>query len=162
MNKAWLKDWPWETITAINSGPSKEKNALHKPTSEGHEPARKLWEDSLFNSWLLHSLSRLALNLSATADPPQLTHPTLLLRYQPIESGHCPGINGLGPHRIGRNKLQGAGPVPAHQIVRGLNPDYLAGRSIHAQLNALTIVCHFGGRQLRGRCTGPLQSECHQ
>src|SRR5260370_33503333 len=46
MNKAWLRDWPWETITAINSGLCKEKNALHKPTSEGHEPARKLWEDS--------------------------------------------------------------------------------------------------------------------
>ena len=46
MNKAWLRDWPWGTITAINSGLCKEKNALHKPTSEGHEPARKLWEDS--------------------------------------------------------------------------------------------------------------------
>jgi len=45
MNKAWLRDWPWETITAINSGLCKEKNALHKPT-EGHELARKLWEDS--------------------------------------------------------------------------------------------------------------------
>ena len=32
MNKAWLRDWPWETITAINSGLCKEKNALHKPT----------------------------------------------------------------------------------------------------------------------------------
>ena len=46
MNKAWLRDWPWETIIAINSGLCKEKNALHKPTSEGHDPARKLWEDS--------------------------------------------------------------------------------------------------------------------
>ena len=43
MNKAWLRDWPWETITAINSGLCKKKNALHKPTSEGHELARKLW-----------------------------------------------------------------------------------------------------------------------
>jgi len=46
MNKVWLRDWPWETITAINPGLCKEKNALHKPTSEGHETARKLWEDS--------------------------------------------------------------------------------------------------------------------
>ena len=46
MNKAWLRDWPWETITAINSGLCKEKKALHKPASEGHEPARQLWEGS--------------------------------------------------------------------------------------------------------------------
>jgi hypothetical protein len=44
--KAWLKDWPWETVAAINSGLCKEKNALHKPTSEGHELARKLWEET--------------------------------------------------------------------------------------------------------------------
>jgi len=46
MNKAWLRDWPWATITAINLGLCKAKNALHRPTSEGHEPARTLWEDS--------------------------------------------------------------------------------------------------------------------
>src|SRR2546423_489797 len=46
MRKAWLRDWPWKTVTAINLGLCKEKNALHKPTSEGHEPARKLWEQS--------------------------------------------------------------------------------------------------------------------
>ncbi len=46
MNKAWLRDWPWETITAINLALCKEKNALHKPTSEGHELARTLWENS--------------------------------------------------------------------------------------------------------------------
>ena len=46
MNRAWLKDWPWSTVTAINSALCKEKKALHKATSEGHEPARKLWEDS--------------------------------------------------------------------------------------------------------------------
>jgi hypothetical protein len=46
MTRVWLRDWPWETISAINSGLCKEKNALHKPTSEGHELARKVWEDS--------------------------------------------------------------------------------------------------------------------
>ena len=46
MIKAWFRDWPWETVTAINLGLCKEKHALHKPTSEGHESARKLWEDS--------------------------------------------------------------------------------------------------------------------
>jgi len=30
----------------INAGLCKEKNALHKPTSDGYEPARQLWESS--------------------------------------------------------------------------------------------------------------------
>src|ERR1043165_8483472 len=43
MNRRWLKDWPWETVVAINAGLCKAKNALHRPTSDGYEPARKLW-----------------------------------------------------------------------------------------------------------------------
>jgi hypothetical protein len=46
MTRAWFRDWPWATVAAINLGLCKEKHALHKPTSEGHETARKLWEDS--------------------------------------------------------------------------------------------------------------------
>jgi hypothetical protein len=46
MKRRWLQDWPWETVSAINAGLCKEKNALHKPTSDGHESARKLWEKS--------------------------------------------------------------------------------------------------------------------
>jgi hypothetical protein len=46
MKRRWLEDWPWETVVAINAGLCKEKNALHKPTSDGYEPAHKLWEES--------------------------------------------------------------------------------------------------------------------
>ena len=46
MKQRWLKDWPWETVVTINVGLCKEKNALHKPTSDGYEPAQKLWENS--------------------------------------------------------------------------------------------------------------------
>ncbi|HWF17890.1 MAG TPA: hypothetical protein VG754_01400 [Verrucomicrobiae bacterium] len=46
MKKRWLADWPWETVVAINAGLCKEKNALHKPTSDGYQPAIKLWNDS--------------------------------------------------------------------------------------------------------------------
>ncbi len=46
MKKRWMKDWPWATVVAINAGLCKEKNALHKPTSEGYAPARALWEAS--------------------------------------------------------------------------------------------------------------------
>jgi len=46
MKQRWLKDWPWETVVAINAGLCKKKDVLHKPTSDGHDPARKLWESS--------------------------------------------------------------------------------------------------------------------
>jgi len=46
MKQRWLQNWPWETVVAINAGLCKEKNALHKPTTDGYEPARKLWEKS--------------------------------------------------------------------------------------------------------------------
>ena len=46
MRRAWLKDWPWQTVVTINAGLCKEKKALHKPASDGYEPARKLWEKS--------------------------------------------------------------------------------------------------------------------
>lgn len=46
MKRCWLKDWPWETVVVINAGLCKEKNALHKPTSDGYKPAQKLWESS--------------------------------------------------------------------------------------------------------------------
>jgi hypothetical protein len=41
MKKAWLKDWPWETVVAINAALCKEKKGLHKPTSDGHSPAKR-------------------------------------------------------------------------------------------------------------------------
>ena len=56
MKKRWLKDWPWETAVTINAGLCKEKNALHKPTSEGYEPARKLWESSRKRELALHEV----------------------------------------------------------------------------------------------------------
>lgn len=46
MKKPWLKDWPWETVVAINAGLCKEKRALHKPTSAGYKPVKKLWDES--------------------------------------------------------------------------------------------------------------------
>jgi hypothetical protein len=46
MTKRWLEDWPWETVVAVNAGLCKEKNALHKPSSEGYDLAKSLWEES--------------------------------------------------------------------------------------------------------------------
>ena len=39
MKRHWLKDWPWATVVTINAGLCQEKKALHKPTSDGYEPA---------------------------------------------------------------------------------------------------------------------------
>ncbi|MDB6017428.1 MAG: hypothetical protein JWR19_1917 [Pedosphaera sp.] len=44
--QTWLEPFDWEFITEVNRGLCKQKNALHKPTSDGHDPARKLWEES--------------------------------------------------------------------------------------------------------------------
>ncbi|MBI3853366.1 MAG: hypothetical protein HY298_24225 [Verrucomicrobia bacterium] len=48
--KTWLAPFDWEFVTEINRGLCKQKNALHKPTSDGHEPARQLWEKSRLTS----------------------------------------------------------------------------------------------------------------
>jgi hypothetical protein len=44
MKKRWLANWPWQTVVTINAALCKEKNALHKPTSDGYESAKKIWE----------------------------------------------------------------------------------------------------------------------
>jgi len=46
MTRTWLKDWPWETVVAINAGLCKQKKALHKATSDGYTPAKQSWEST--------------------------------------------------------------------------------------------------------------------
>jgi hypothetical protein len=46
MKRFWLRDWPWETVVTINATLCKEKKALHKPTSDGHDSAKKIWESA--------------------------------------------------------------------------------------------------------------------
>src|SRR5580704_17044800 len=46
LTKTWLEEFDWEFVTGVNEGLCRQKNALHKPTSDGHEPARNLWEQS--------------------------------------------------------------------------------------------------------------------
>jgi len=57
MKRRWLQDWPWETVITINAGLCKEKNALHKPTSDGYQPAQKLWESAVARELTLFSYS---------------------------------------------------------------------------------------------------------
>jgi hypothetical protein len=44
MKRAWLRDYSWEFVTAQNAILCVTKNALHKPTSDGHDVTRSLWE----------------------------------------------------------------------------------------------------------------------
>jgi hypothetical protein len=44
MKKAWLADYDWAAVTEINKNFCMAKNALHKPTSDGHDPCKQLWE----------------------------------------------------------------------------------------------------------------------
>jgi len=40
----WLAPFTWDIVTAQNAVLYRAKNALHKPTSDGHEVTKELWE----------------------------------------------------------------------------------------------------------------------
>src|SRR5262245_34464739 len=42
--QAWLAPFTWEVVTAQNAVLCQAKNALHKPTSDGHDATKRLWE----------------------------------------------------------------------------------------------------------------------
>jgi hypothetical protein len=46
--KPWLASLDWNFVTEINRGLCRRKNAVHKPTSDGHLPAKTLWEKNQF------------------------------------------------------------------------------------------------------------------
>lgn len=41
---AWLAEYPWDFVVAQNAALCAARQALHKSTSDGYEPARNLWE----------------------------------------------------------------------------------------------------------------------
>ncbi|MGL4401334.1 MAG: hypothetical protein ACRCXD_15825 [Luteolibacter sp.] len=42
----WLEPFSWEFVTAQNEVLCLQKTAHHGPTSDGHLPARELWEEA--------------------------------------------------------------------------------------------------------------------
>jgi hypothetical protein len=44
VKRAWLELADWEFVTATNAALCLPKKALHKPTSDGHDRTRQLWE----------------------------------------------------------------------------------------------------------------------
>ena len=110
MKQLWLKDWPWETVVAINAGLCKQKSALHKPTSDGYEPAVKLWEES----------RQRQLTLRQTLDVCRRCHQLAPFCF----------YNGNTFAAIGRTLIQGLlrrmPPVKAHSL-RSVVGHYIAG-----------------------------------
>lgn len=41
--RPWLEPFTWDFVTAQNAVLCEAKNALHKPTSDGHDETRGLW-----------------------------------------------------------------------------------------------------------------------
>jgi hypothetical protein len=44
--ESWLAPFTWDLVTAQNAVLCQAKNALHKPTSDGHDVTKALWEAS--------------------------------------------------------------------------------------------------------------------
>ena len=44
MRRAWLEPFTWLVTVETNRQLCLPKSALHRPTSDGHEPTRRLWE----------------------------------------------------------------------------------------------------------------------
>jgi hypothetical protein len=44
--RAWLAKYSWAFVTAQNAMLCAAKNALHKPTSDGHNATKALWEST--------------------------------------------------------------------------------------------------------------------
>ncbi len=43
----WLAPFSWASVTSNNAAICQARSALHKATSEGHDPAKHLWEAAL-------------------------------------------------------------------------------------------------------------------
>lgn len=42
--RPWLAAMPWDLVVFQNASLCAAKNAVHKPTSDGYEPTKTLWE----------------------------------------------------------------------------------------------------------------------
>ena len=57
--KNWLKVVPWEAVVSINAALCEARKALHKPTSDGYAPAKRLWEQNRLKELSLPELLQL-------------------------------------------------------------------------------------------------------
>jgi hypothetical protein len=47
MKRPWLESYTWTVVVETNRQLCQPKQALHKPTSDGYECARTLWESAI-------------------------------------------------------------------------------------------------------------------
>ena len=59
MKRAWLELIDWEFVTATNAALCQPKRALHKPTSDGHDRTRQLWQKNHRREMLLDEAAEL-------------------------------------------------------------------------------------------------------
>ncbi len=59
MKRAWLKDASWTVVTELNRQLCAQKKAQHGPTSDGHAPAQRIWNERHGQSLSLGELAEL-------------------------------------------------------------------------------------------------------
>jgi hypothetical protein len=69
--RAWLAAYSWDFVTAQNAILCAAKNALHKPTSDGHDVTRE--------RWISHHQETMGLDEAGRSMPPMSPDGTLLL-----------------------------------------------------------------------------------
>lgn len=57
--RPWLASFTWDMIAAQNAVLCAAKNALHKPTSDGHDATKELWVSLHQTEMLLHKAADL-------------------------------------------------------------------------------------------------------
>ena len=64
--KNWLQVVPWEAVVSINAALRQARKALHKPTSDGYAPSKKLWEQNRLNKLSRPELLNSAFNATGS------------------------------------------------------------------------------------------------
>ena len=59
MQRAWLELIDWEFVSAANAALCQPKKALHKPTADGHDRTRLLWEKNYRREMFLDEAAEL-------------------------------------------------------------------------------------------------------
>ncbi len=118
MQRPWLEAYDWDFVTATNAALCKPRHALHKPTSEGHDRARELWEDN----------RRRELFLDEAADLCRECH-----RLAPFCNFNGNTFAAIARSLVDRLKLR---PDEAH-VIRSLLGHIVAGTASEVETQAL-------------------------
>lgn len=125
MKTAWLASYTWGFVTAQNKVLCQTKNALHKPTSDGHDVTQELWERE-------HTQ---IMNLEEAIDPCRRCH-----RLAPF----C-FYNGNTFAAIARSLIQKLNVSQAQAaVLRSLAGHIVAGVASDTEVKAFQAFCQSG------------------